>query len=147
MLSRSFSVPKSRADRDLLGDVSMQSGEDRGDGIDADMSGEGAGIETEQADEEKGDDGNDNSEIGEDEEHPEEDDDDDDDDSGSEAEPEEEEVMVPVADILNAAFGLDNVSQGLTPGTAADLRRRTCLSRMVAIKCPRRSASPRGSKS
>ena len=140
MLSRSFSVPKSSADRDLLGDVSMQSGEDGGDGIDADMSGEGAGGETEQADEEKGDEGNDNSENGEDEEN-------DDDDDDSEVEPEEEEVMVPVADILNAAFGLDNVSQGVTCGTAADLRRRTCLSRVVAAKCLRRSASPRGSKS
>jgi hypothetical protein len=106
MLSRSFSVPKDTVELDVIGDVSMQSGEDEGDGEDAEMPDQGSAEEvTTEAQAGVNDhegEGNDDGE-GEAEE-------DESDDDESEAEPEEEEVMVPVADILNAAFGLDNVS-------------------------------------
>ncbi|GHJ88587.1 hypothetical protein NliqN6_4989 [Naganishia liquefaciens] len=112
MLSRSFSVPKSSADRDLLGDVSMQSGEDQGDGSDAAMSADGVDGEAEQAGEVKNHREDEERDVSDAEENN--DDDDDDDDSDTEAE--EEEVMVPVADILNAAFDLDNANLSFEDG-------------------------------
>lgn len=90
MLSRSFSVPKGDADLDMIGDVSMTSGADRAE----EMPDVEDAVEADEA-------GGDDDDESEDEE---------DEDADSEPEPEEEEVMVPVADILNAAFGLDNVS-------------------------------------
>lgn len=107
MLSRSFSVPKDTVDLDLIGDVSMRSGDGGADGEGGAGMDEGGDEEAPEADEMQGG-GEDESEGNEEGEDGESDDDGDDD---SEAEPEEEEVMVPVADILNAAFGLDNVSQ------------------------------------
>lgn len=105
MLSRSFSVPKETVGPDPMGDVSMQSTGDGPNEQDADMSGQddlddgtrSAPEDLTQADE--------NLEPDEDEED---DGEGSDDDDGSEAE-QEEEVMVPVADILNAAYDLDNV--------------------------------------
>jgi hypothetical protein len=106
MLSRSFSVPKDTVELDVIGDVSMQSGEDEGNGQDTDIPNQDS-VEEVPADVIAGD-GDDEAEGNDDGEGEAEEDESDDDES--EAETEEEEVMVPVADILNAAFGLDNVS-------------------------------------
>jgi hypothetical protein len=106
MLSRSFSVPKETVGPDPMGDVTMQSAGDEPDEQDAEMNqdldGEddngAAREETTQADG-----------TLEQEEDAEDDEDESDDEDGSEVDA-EEEVMVPVADILNAAYDLDNVS-------------------------------------
>lgn len=106
MLSRSFSVPKETVGPDPIGDVSMRSAGDEASDEDADMGEQPAAENTDirgpvdvtQPDE-----------TLEQEDDAEEDDGESDDDEGSEADA-EEEVMVPVADILNAAYDLDNVS-------------------------------------
>ncbi|KAJ9094863.1 hypothetical protein QFC19_007792 [Naganishia cerealis] len=122
MLSRSFSVPKETVKPDPMGDVSMQSaGED--DHIDhgaamedAEAEGEDVAVagEGEQDDEAGQSLVEDDNSDGE-EELGEEDGEDDVDDDESEAEL-EEEVMVPVADILNAAYDLDNAHLSFDDG-------------------------------
>lgn len=115
MLSRSFSVPKETVKPDPIGDVSMQSagGDDSVDEGGAEMDdveSENGSATAQLVHEDENQDGEPDDghvEDGNDEE--EEGDEDDDDDDESEADV-EEEVMVPVADILNAAYGLDNVS-------------------------------------
>jgi SET domain-containing protein 6 len=106
MLSRSFSVPKETVGPDPIGDVSMRSAGDEANDEDAEMGEQpaaentdtGGPVDVTQPDE-----------TLEQEDDAEEDDGESDDDEGSEADA-EEEVMVPVADILNAAYDLDNVS-------------------------------------
>jgi hypothetical protein len=117
MLSRSFSVPKDTVELDVIGDVSMQSGEEEGNAEDADMLNQDS-VEAVTAEVPAGD--GDNDSVGNEDGEEEGDEEDGSDGDESEAEPEEEEVMVPVADILNAAFGLDNVSQELPSYISAD---------------------------
>lgn len=106
MLSRSFSVPKETVGPDPIGDVTMQSAGDEANDQDTEMGEQPAAEDTHTG---GGEDVTRADETLEQEEDAEEDDGESDDDDGSEADA-EEEVMVPVADILNAAYDLDNVS-------------------------------------
>jgi hypothetical protein len=114
MLSRSFSVPKETVKPDPIGDVSMQSagGDDsieEGSAAMDDVESANGSVTAQLVPEEEGQDGGPEGSHAEDDNDEDEDEEGDDDDDDSEADL-EEEVMVPVADVLNAAYGLDNVS-------------------------------------
>ncbi|KAJ9097733.1 hypothetical protein QFC21_004771 [Naganishia friedmannii] len=120
MLSRSFSVPKETVKPDPMGDVSMQSA-----GGDDSVDEGGAAIDDAESEsgsatagfvpEQESQDGEPNESLVEDGNDDDEEEEDDDDDDDSEADV-EEEVMVPVADILNAAYGLDNAHLSFDDG-------------------------------
>ncbi|KAJ9126533.1 hypothetical protein QFC24_001560 [Naganishia onofrii] len=120
MLSRSFSVPKETVKPDPIGDVSMQSagGDDsieEGSAAMDDVESANGSVTAQLVPQEEGQDGGPEGSHAEDDNDEDEDEEGDDDDDDSEADL-EEEVMVPVADVLNAAYGLDNAHLSFDDG-------------------------------